>query len=246
MRVRVIDVETTGDKPPAQVVEIGYCDVIQTDAGWILNGPPVSQLVNPGVPIPPDMSAIHHIVDEDVAGAPTLAEIGPSIFGPEAPGEYLAAHNAKFERQFITDEMTGGKPWACTYKCSLRLWKDAPSHSNQALRYWRKPEGLDRQIAALSHRAGPDAYVTAHHLRDMLNGGALLEHLIARSSQPALLINCHIGKFRGKKWADVDVGFLRWMLDKDFDEDVKFTARHWIAQHERKSVHDDNSQTQPA
>lgn len=232
MRIRVVDLETSGLAPPAGVVEIGWCDVISTDAGWAVDGAPQSCLVNPEHSIPPEISAIHHIVDADVADAPTFEVAGRAVFGPDIALDALAAHSAKFEQQFITTEMTGAKPWCCTYRCALRLWKDAPSHSNQALRYWRKPEGLDRNLALVAHRAGPDAYVTAHHLRDMLNGGALLEHMIKRSSQPALLINCHIGKYNGKKWADVDVGFLRWMLDKDFGEDEMYTARYWIDQHE--------------
>lgn len=236
-RVRVIDIETTGDASEGNaIVELGWCDVVSTAEGepWELEGPASAVLVNPGRPIPPEISAIHHIIDEDVVGSSSITELGPRVFGPDVEIDALAAHAAKFERFFITDEMTGGRKWICTYKCALRLWPDAPSHSNQALRYWRKPEGLDRELASLSHRAGPDAYVTAHHLRDMLNGGALLEHMIKRSTQPALQVTCHIGKFHGKKWRDVDTGFLQWMLNKDFDEDALYTARYELDRRARE------------
>lgn len=237
-RVRVIDVETTGDASEGNaIVELGWCDVVQPADGepWAIEGPASAALVNPGRPIPPEISAIHHIIDEDVATVAPLSKYGPGIFGPEAPIDALAAHAAKFERFFITDEMTGGRPWICTYKCALRLWPDAPSHSNQSLRYWRKPAGLNRELASLSHRAGPDAYVTAHHLRDMLNGGALLEHMIVRSGQPALQVTCHIGKNNGKKWREVDSGFLEWMLGKDFDEDALYTARFELDRRAREN-----------
>lgn len=233
LRIRVLDIETTGLDPAKDAIcEIGWADVAQSEPGtpWEVDGRWWSKLLDPARPIPPEVSAIHHIIDEDVAGGPSYDEVLDEVFPPGLTA--VAAHQAKFERGFISDKDTGGLPWLCTYRCALRLWKDAPSHSNQALRYWRKPEGLDRNLALVAHRAGPDAYVTAHHLRDMLNGGALLEHLIKRSSQPALLVNCHIGKFSGKKWSEVDVGFLRWMLDKDFGEDEMFTARHWIDHHE--------------
>lgn len=235
-RIRVIDIETTGEKPPeAAICEIGWCDVHSADTGWTVDAFPRSVLVNPGCPMPPEVSAIHHLVDEDFSDAPSLEQIAPSIFlAPEV--DAFCAHNAKFERQFITDEMTGGRPWICTYKCALRLWKDAPSHSNQALRYYRKPAGLDRELARVAHRAGPDAYVTAFHLRDMLNGGAQIEHLITRSGQPALQVRCQIGKERGKLWSEVDPGFMRWLLDKDFDEDVKFTANHWLAERAKSAA----------
>jgi exodeoxyribonuclease X len=250
MRIRVIDLETTGTEPPpapaSGICEIGWCDVVSTEiqedflegvkrpSGWIVEGPSRSVLVHPGVLIPPEVSAVHHITDEDVIKAAPLAGLELPWRAPDV--DVLAAHSAKFERQFISDESTGGKPWICTYKCALRLWKEEPHHSNQALRYSRKPAGLDRAIANVAHRAGPDAYVTAFHLRDMLNEGHKIEHLVARSYQPALLITCHIGKERGKKWEDVDSGFLSWMLDKDFDEDALFTARHHLEERRKAAA----------
>lgn len=193
----------------------------------VLDDPGISSwLCSPGYPIPPENSAVHHLIDEDLVGAPSFPMVCNGIF--TAPGTEviaLAAHNAKFERQWLTDDRTHGLPWICTYKCALRLWPDAPSHSNQALRYWLKPEGLDRSIASVAHRAGPDAYVTAFLLREMLQI-ATVDQLIEWSAQPALQVRCHIGKWRGTKWAEVDFGFLQWVSERDFDEDVIFTVRH--------------------
>lgn len=234
MLLRVVDLETTGLEPPeAAVCEIGCVDVI-ADAKNLI-GDPVdwrvlpdiwSGLVDPGHPIPAVTSAVHHIIDEDVLGAAPWSEAVENLLSPIAPSiSVLVAHSAKFERQFITDELTGGIPWICTYKCALRLWPDAPSHSNQALRYWRRPTGLNRAVANVAHRAGPDAYVTAFHLRDMLTM-APVEKLIEWSAEPALQVRCHIGKWRGTLWADVDFGFLEWVAYRDFDEDILFTVRH--------------------
>ena len=39
-----------------------------------------SSLVNPGVPIPPEATAIHHITDEMVADQPRLSDLAPKIF----------------------------------------------------------------------------------------------------------------------------------------------------------------------
>ena len=54
------------------------------------------------------------------------------------------------------------------------------------LRYLRRPEGLDHDKGLPAHRALPDAYVTAHHLRDMLNTVSL-EQLLEWSREPGLL-----------------------------------------------------------
>lgn len=234
MLIRVIDIETTGLEPPEHAVcEIGCVDV-QAASRDLIGGPAEwsvlptiwSHFVDPERPIPPEVSAIHHIVDEDVRGGAPWTEAVENLLSPtDPPVSVLAAHSAKFERLWLTEAVSGGLPWICTYKCALRLWPDAPSHSNQALRYWRRPDGLDRSLASLAHRAGPDAYVTAHHLRDMLDV-ASVDDLIKWSAEPALQVTCHIGKNRGQKWREIDSGFLRWIADRDFDEDVLFTVRH--------------------
>lgn len=235
VRIRVIDLETTGFTPDvAGVCEIGWCDLEgQKDlaGGWInwdvLGGQ--ASLIDPGRRIPPETSAIHHIIDEDVIGRPKWPDGASSAFSiPFMRADIFAAHNVKFEKQWCTDELTDGRPWICTYKASLRLWPDSPSHSNQCLRYWRNPDGLSRDEADRSHRAYPDAYVTAFLLRDMLNDGAAIDDLVRWTEEPALQIRCHIGKNRGLLWSEVDTGFLYWLLDKDFDEDVIFTAKHHI------------------
>ena len=242
--IRVVDLETTGFTPPeAGVCEIGYIDVVakSTDLvgrphDWFVDSASGGDIIcNPGHPIPPETSAIHHIVDDDVLSAPKFRDICSGITD-DTSVPYLAAHNAKFERQFITDDLAPGRGWICTYKAALRLWPDAPSHSNQTLRYWRRPDGLSRDIANVAHRAYPDAYVTAFLLRDMLNDGATIEQLIQWTEEPALQVKCHIGKWRGTPWREVDDGFLYWVSQRDFDEDILFTVRVEMERREREMI----------
>jgi len=228
--IRVVDLETCGLTPAeGGVCEIGFCDVQDTDhpTQWKVDTG-LSVLVNPGQPIPPQASAVHHIIDEDVADANPweLASLG-ILNAAFREGEEIvafAAHNAKFDRQWISEDLTGKRPWIDTYKCALRLYPDAPSHGNQALRYFLKPHGINRNEAA-PHRAYGDAYVTAFLLRDMLELASVPD-LISWSARPALQTRCHFGKWRGTPWKDVDAGFLKWILSKpDFDEDVVFTVQ---------------------
>jgi exodeoxyribonuclease X len=165
--------------------------------------------------------AVHHILDEQVEGAPYWNEIAPPIL--KAGGApVLAAHRASFEQRFCTPRLSGGASWICTWKCALRLWPGLQSHSNQMLRYLRKPEGLVHEIGLPAHRALPDAYVTAHHLRDMLNMVSV-EQLLAWSREPALLARVPSGPDRGKAWALVDEAALE-ALTRDRDVDVRFSA----------------------
>lgn len=220
-RIRVIDLETAGNAPH-EVCEIGWQDVT-LDAGgvWRIGEERGARFVNPGRPISPETMAVHHILDEQVEGAPYWNEIAPPIL--KAGGApVLAAHRASFEQRFCTPRLSGGAPWICTWKCALRLWPGLQSHSNQMLRYLRKPEGLVHEMGLPAHRALPDAYVTAHHLRDMLNMVSV-EQLLVWSREPALLARVPSGPDRGKAWALVDEAALE-ALTRDRDVDVRFSA----------------------
>ncbi|MDP2358693.1 MAG: exonuclease domain-containing protein [Beijerinckiaceae bacterium] len=229
MRIRAVDIETTGLTPPDHTIcEVGWADLAEANdhAGdWhiVHTG---ETFCSPGRPIPPEVSAIHHIVDEDCVGAPPWRQTIEQVCGLSGlfMMDAICAHNARFERQWIGADITGRVEWICSYKCALKLWPEAPSHSNQALRYWLKPEGLNRSIAAVSHRAMPDAYVTAYLLREMLKQASVAD-LIAWTKEPAILPRFTFGMHIGKKYSDVDTSYLSWLLAKDFDEDVKHTAR---------------------
>lgn len=211
--IRIFDVETTGIDPKEdRVVEIAAYD-LDDDGNIALAG---DYLVNPGRAIPPQASAVHHLTDADVAGADLLGAVWARLGSDIA---IYAAHNCEFEQAFIPTP--AGVRWLCTYKCALRLWPDAPSHSNQVLRYWLglDAKGLDRRIAHLAHRAGPDAYVTAWLLATML-GKAELDQLLAWTKEPKLYPLVTFGKHRGQKWEAVPGDYLVWLRDGRHDMDA--------------------------
>lgn len=226
-RIRVVDLETAGNGPH-DVCEIGWQDVVLgTDGKWTVDCERGAILVNPGRPIPPDTMAIHHIRDEHVAGAPFWKEVARPILKPLGGVVALAAHRAAFEQRFCTPALTSGAAWICTWKCALRVWPHLPRFSNQMLRYQKMPEGLVHDLGLPAHRAMPDAYVTAHHLRDLLNE-ASVELLLSWSSQPGLLPRIPAGPDRGKTWDQIGDAALR-ELARDRDVDVRFSADHEIS-----------------
>jgi exodeoxyribonuclease X len=219
--IRVIDIETTGTDPTsAAVVEIASVDV--TADGAIINEQ--DDYVCPPHPIPPEASAVHHILDEDVAGMPTLLEVIPSFRGADA----YVAHNADFERAFIGDHL-GQATWVCTYKCALRLWPDLKSHSNQSLRYQLgivKPFGIDRRDL-IAHRALSDAIVTAALFVEMIKHAKWVD-MVQWSAEPALHTRFSFGKHRGERY-DAHLDYCEWMLGQaTMDEGAKFSARYWL------------------
>ena len=222
-RIRVIDLETAGNGP-YDVCEIGWQDVVLEASGsWQVNEDRGAFFVNPGRPITPETMAIHHILDRDVASAPLWKEIAPTVLRPEGGVVALAAHRAAFEQRYCKPQMTSGAAWICTWKCALRLWPHLASFSNQMLRYQRMPEGLVHGVGLPAHRAMPDAYVTAHHLRDMLNEVAP-EQLIAWSAEPGLLPRVPSGPERGKAWDLISFEALQ-LFGHDRDPDIRFSAQ---------------------
>jgi exodeoxyribonuclease X len=242
--IAIVDLETTGfERDDGHMpVEIGQCKLLtgfdlfgEPDWSWLPTiTQPISTLINPGISIPPEASAIHHLIDADVVDAPLWESALDNYMRElqDSPRKLtaLAAHSAHMEQQWLTPETTGNMPWIDTWKCSLRAWPEAPRHSNQCLRYWLNPIGLDRDVASPAHRAGPDAYVTAHLLRELLRLHPL-QTLIQWSTEPALLIRVPFGKPqaqggpRGMKWTEVDTSLLLWVLDRDFSEDILHTCR---------------------
>jgi DNA polymerase III epsilon subunit-like protein len=107
--------------------QIASVDMVRE--GGITNA--IDTLVRPTKPIPPGASAVHHIVDADVANAPAFSEVIDRFKG----ADFYVAHNSEFERSFFAAQGIEFGPWICTCKCALRVWPDLEGHSNQELRY---------------------------------------------------------------------------------------------------------------
>lgn len=229
-KARVWDCETTGfpEQPGAELVEVGFVDVDLDAADHQLLGSWQS-LVEPIGPIPPEAKAVHHLTERDLVGQPSAELARAALRDGMHDGDVFVAHNAKFEQAFFD---AGNIPWVCTLKCAYRAWPEAPGHSNQVLRYWLGIEDeIDRDLAMPPHRALPDAYVTAHIFRRLLTLRPV-ERLIEISNEPGFLPKFRFGKHAGKSFKAVavdDRSYLDWIVNKsDMDEDVKFTAKHWL------------------
>jgi DNA polymerase-3 subunit epsilon len=102
------DIETTGLDPTAdRIVQIGGV--------FYKGGARVGQrrlsLVNPGMPIPPSATEIHHITDADVADADEFAAVAPRfveclLAAPDGETPVLCGYNAPgFDVPFINAEL---------------------------------------------------------------------------------------------------------------------------------------------
>ena len=95
------DLETTGlNLLKDRIVQISYIKVMP-------NGEEIERnyLVNPGMPIPPETTEIHHITDEMVADKPTFKELARKI-AQEWQGCDLAGFNSnRFDVPLLLEEM---------------------------------------------------------------------------------------------------------------------------------------------
>jgi exodeoxyribonuclease X len=228
MRLVVIDTETTGLDPKEHaVVEIAALEIIEIDDGYGF-GDLHHCFVNPGRAIPPEASAVHHIVDNDVADAVAL-DVAISNLGLVGAETIFVAHNAPFDRSFLP-ELSDAR-WIDTCQVARHAFVDAPGYGNQVLRYYLKlqlPYWVIDTANTLPHRAGFDTIVTGALLCRLLDFYPV-EGLITLSNAPAVLRTCHFGKHRGQRWVDLPIDYLQWASRQDFDPNVAHTIKHEIA-----------------
>lgn len=151
----VFDIETTGLSPKeCKITEIG---AIKIEHGEITDK--FSQLINPGVPIPPNITDLTGITDEMVADKPRIDSVLPE-FLEFCHGCAVVAHNAQFDCGFIRYNaaelnLEFHNKTVDTLKLSRELFPNERKHSLDAI---CKRLGVSLEN---HHRAVDDATATA-------------------------------------------------------------------------------------
>lgn len=223
---RIVDFETDGQAPPEEPIELGYTDLIWDSSARVAEiADPVSLFFDTSKPkLNVEAQAVHHLTKADLAGAPVFDAAAARLMLSGEPYA-LVAHQADFERQWITEEALGQPVrWLDTYKVALRLWQDAPGHGLQLLRYFLNLP-VDRAKATPPHRAGPDTYITAYLLAEALQLATVRE-MDLWTRQPKFFARCPLKKHKGQRWDEVPADYLRWIIGpNDVEEAVKHAAR---------------------
>ena len=152
----VVDLETTGVMLHDRIVEIGVVLLrpdLTVERTW-------ETLIQPERDIP--NSYIHKITATDVVDAPAFRDVA-AYLGSLLHGRALVAHNAPFERRFLTHEFERAK----AENGLTQLWVDTMTLSNQHLGVKKLEQALAvAQIHnPLAHSALADAQATAELLR---------------------------------------------------------------------------------
>lgn len=234
MKPIFFDTETTGTGPDDVLFQLAY----KTDTETFC------QLYNPGKPIPPESSAVHHFTDKMVADKPRFQQSPDydrvkSLF--ESDDTVVVAHNAKFDVDIIGREGIVPKKSICTYRVAAAL-DTAGKFSNYKLQYLRYALGFE--IDATAHDALGDVLVLEMLFprlfqairKDSDSDDAALQKMMEISARPVLKREFTFGKHIGKRVADVvqeDRGYLEWLLkskleNEQGDEDWIYTLQHYL------------------
>lgn len=186
LSVCVIDVETTGlDFREDRIIELAVRTVVINGHGRIVEaGRARSWLEDPGRPIPPEITVVTGLRDEDVKGKVISDGEAYSMI---ADADIRLAHNAAFDRPFVEARLgLGREPWICSLNDID--WK---VHGFEG-------RSLSQLLATCgwffdAHRAAGDVEALIHLLdHDLENGRTVMRELIMGAGQSTWRI-CAVG-----------------------------------------------------
>jgi DNA polymerase-3 subunit epsilon len=235
----VIDLETTGVKPLVdRIVEISILKLFP-DGQRDLR----TKRLNPGIPIPPEATAVHGIRDVDVAGLLTFKDIAAGLNDHLFTCDLCGFNFKRFDLRLLQAEFQRAD---VTFSLEGRAILDAMEiyHAYErrdltaAVRFY-----LDRDHTE-AHSAEADVLATVQVMDAMLARYQDLPRSVIDLDQqfknPAALdsdrffhcvdgrITFARGKYRGLQLSAIalqEPGYLRWMLDHDFRDDTKAIVR---------------------
>ncbi len=230
------DLETTGvDITHDRIVEISIIKVLPSGEEQ-----EKTRRINPGMPIPPEATAIHHISDEDVADCPMFKQIARSLAN-ELTGCDLAGYNSnRFDIPMLDQEFQRA---GVKFDFSKARFVDVQTifHKKEqrtlvaAYRFYCGKE-LDG-----AHSANADTRATLEVLKSQLDRYDDLPNDIAELSKFSqmnrnvdfmgrLVFNdddkevINFGKYKGRLAEEVlrkDPSYYDWILKGDFAQNTK-------------------------
>ena len=160
--ILVFDTETTGltlhpDAPLAkqpQMIEFGAV-LLSRETGEVVEE--YNSLVNPGVSLPPEITRITGLRDEDLVGAPSFEGIMPEVFRLFEKSTCLMAHNLPFDIAILRGELARYNvinwPWPDYELCTVGVYRDIWGRNPRLLELYEHV--LGRPLAQ-THRALDD------------------------------------------------------------------------------------------
>lgn len=230
------DLEATGINPSDdRIVEISIIKVFPdgTDTEY-------TRRVNPGIPIPPESTAVHHITDTDVADAPHFADLADEIAGIFAGCDIAGFNSSRFDIPMLDQEFQRLRRHldlsqarfidvqtifhkkeqrtlvaAYRFYCNKELDGAHSANADTRATYEVLKAQLDRYPDLSNDVSSLSAFSTQQNNIDY--AGRLV-----RNAEGRAVIN--FGKHKGRLATDIleqEPGYLGWILRGDFPENTK-------------------------
>ncbi len=204
MRPIYYDTETTGISSSIdRVIEIAAYDPEKKAT--------FCHLVNPGMPIPKEASAIHGITDEMVKDKPSFKAIAQEFIDFCGSDCVLIAHNNDaFDIHFLRSSFALAEmpmpnwTFVDSLKWARRYRPDLPRHSLQVL---REHFGIPANQA---HRALDDVFVLEKIFQLMIDD-LPIKTVVELLSKNSKLTHMPFGKYQGKPLAEVPSDYVAWL-----------------------------------
>ncbi len=213
------DTETTGIRSDKdRIVELAAYDPVEERT--------FCQLIQPGIPIPPEATAIHKISNEMVANAPPFEVVARDFIAFCPENTVLIAHNNDaFDKPFMETEFKRAKvdfPFATfidSLKWSRRYRNDLPRHT---LQFLREVYGF---AANQAHRALDDVIIL-HQVFSAMIDDLTMEQVLQLLSKPQVLTRMPFGKHQGKLLSEIPKSYVTWLatsgaFDKADNQELK-------------------------
>ena len=230
------DLETTGVSiAKDHIVEISYVKIYP-------NGDEESKTrrINPGVHIPEESSAVHHITDEDVKDCPTFKQVAQEV-AQEIDGCDIAGYNStQFDVPMLAEEF-----YRAEVKVDLHerkfinvqniFWKKEPRTLTAAYKFYCHADlegahgaNADAQATYDVMKAQLDHYPDLENNVDFLSEYSTFAHradfagLMVYNDKNEIIFN--FGKHKGKRVCDVlkqEPSYYGWVMSRDFTHDTK-------------------------
>ena len=230
------DLETTGvNISKDRIIEISLLKVAP-------NGKEESKTrrINPGIPIPPEATAIHRISDEDVKDCPTFKEIAKSL-AAQIEGCDLAGFNSnRFDIPLLAEEFLRAD---VDIDLSKRKFVDVQTifHKMEQRTLSAAYKFYCGKSLEDAHSAAADTFATYEVLKAQLDRYPDLKNDIRFLSEFSCFTNnvdfagrmiyndkgeevINFGKYKGRLVAEVlkaDPGYYAWMMSGDFPLNTK-------------------------
>jgi DNA polymerase III subunit epsilon len=167
--------------------------------------------INPGMPIPAEATAVHHISDSMVKDSPSFLVIGQAFTDFCGEGAVLIAHNNDaFDRPFLEQEYKRNSlaippfQYVDSLKWARKYRPDLPKH---ALQFLREAYNIPPNQA---HRALDDVMVL-HDIFSQMIDDLSIETILSLLSAPSQISRMPFGKHQGKPLKEIPKNYVLWL-----------------------------------